>query len=384
MIVGLPGEQAVGEHRVALLPEAAAALIKAGFEVLVAHGAGLGVMTDDADYVQAGAVVTDREDVLARADVVLWVQPGDAELSSLGRGQVGIGFLDPLRQAERLAGAAATGAIWLALELVPRTTKAQRADALSAMATLAGYKAVLLAASHLPRVFPLLMTAAGTLLPARVFVLGAGVAGLQAIATAKRLGAKVSAFDVRPEAREQVASVGGRFIELPLEGAAGEGGYARAMDETYYRRQRELLAEVLQASEVAITTAQVPDGPAPLLLTHAMMAAMPKGSVVVDLAANQGGNCEGVLPDQTVMVGATTLVGAGNLPGTIAVHASQMLGRNMQAILTFLAPRNQLALDDEVIQAMVVTRDGAVVHRGVAQRLRVQPADDNTAGEERP
>jgi NAD(P) transhydrogenase subunit alpha len=189
---------------------------------------------------------------------------------------------------------------------------------------------------------------------------------------------------VRPEAREQVASVGGRFVELPLEGATGEGGYARAMDETYYRRQRELLTEVLQASEVAITTAQVPDGPAPLLLTRAMMAAMPKGSVVVDLAANQGGNCEGVLPDQTVMVGATMLVGAGNLPGTIAVHASQMLGRNMQAILTFLAPRGQLALDDEVIQAMVVTRDGAVVHRGVAQRLSVQPADDNTAGEERP
>ena len=373
-----------GEHRVALLPETVAALIKSGFEVLVARNAGLGVMMDDADYVQAGAVVTDREDVLARADVLLWVQPGDADLSGLRHGQVGIGFLDPLRQAARLAGAATTGATWLALELVPRTTKAQRADALSAMATLAGYKAVLLAASHLPRVFPLLMTAAGTLLPARVFVLGAGVAGLQAIATARRLGAKVSAFDVRPEAREQVASVGGRFVELPLEGASGEGGYARAMDETYYRRQRELLAEVLQASEVAITTAQVPDGPAPLLLTRAMMAAMPKGSVVVDLAANQGGNCEGVLPDQTVMVGATTLVGAGNLPGTVAVHASQMLGRNMQAILTFLAPRGQLALEDEVIQAMVVTRDGAVVHRGVAQRLGVQPADDNTAGEERP
>lgn len=373
-----------GERRVALLPEAAAALIRSGFEVLVAQDAGKGAVADDAAYVQAGAVVTGREDVLARADVVLWVQPGDADLSSLKSGQVGIGFLDPLRQAARLAGAAATGATWLALELVPRTTKAQRADALSAMATLAGYKAVLLAASHLPRVFPLLMTAAGTLLPARVFVLGAGVAGLQAIATAKRLGAKVTAFDVRPEAREQVASVGGRFIELPLEEAAGAGGYARAMDEAYYRRQRELLAEVLQGSEVAITTAQVPDGPAPLLLTRAMMAAMPKGSVVVDLAANQGGNCEGVLPDQAIMVGTTTLLGAGNLPGTVAVHASQMLGRNMQAILSFLVPRGQLVLEDEVIQAMVVTRDGAVVHRGVAQRLGASPDNDDAAREGRP
>ncbi len=370
MIVGLPGEQRAGEQRVALLPETAADLVKAGFQILVAQGAGWGALVDDAAYVQAGAVVTSREDVLGRAAILLWVQPGDADLSSLERGQVGIGFLDPLRQASRLAAAAATGAIWLALELVPRTTKAQCADALSAMATLAGYKAVLLAANHLPRVFPLLMTAAGTLLPARVFVLGAGVAGLQAIATARRLGARVSAYDVRPQVREQVASVGGRFVELPLAAAAGEGGYARAMDETYYQRQRELLAEVLQASEVVITTAQVPDGPAPLLLTRAMMEAMPKGSVVVDLAANQGGNCEDVQPDQVVMVGATTLIGAGNLPGTVPAHASQMLGRNMQAILSFLAPRGELIMDDDVIQAMAVTRDGAVVHPGVTQRLQ--------------
>jgi NAD(P) transhydrogenase subunit alpha len=374
MIVGVPREAFPGERRVALVPAGVSLLTKAGVEVVVEGAAGVAAGYPDAAYAEAGArVERERAAVFGAADTVLQVlchgandRTGHADLALLRRDQVLIGFLRPLGSTETVREIAATGAIAFAIELMPRITRAQSMDALSAMSTVAGYSAVLRAAGLLPRMFPMLMTAAGTVTPARVLVVGAGVAGLQAIATAKRLGAVVSAYDVRPAAREQVESVGGRFVELPLDTADAEDarGYARARDETFYRRQRELMARVVAASDVVITTAVVPGRKAPVLVTADMVAAMVPGSVIVDLAAERGGNCELARAGETVVEHGVTILGAVNLAGTVPYHASQLYARTLVAFVLHLLKDGAIAVDleDEITRETLVTRGGEVVH----------------------
>jgi NAD(P) transhydrogenase subunit alpha len=374
MIVGVPREAFPGERRVALVPAGVSLLTKAGVEVVVEAAAGVAAGYPDAAYAEAGArVERERAAVFGAAHTVLQVlchgandRTGRADLALLRRDQVLIGFLRPLGSTETVREIAATGAIAFAVELMPRITRAQSMDALSAMSTVAGYSAVLRAAGLLPRMFPMLMTAAGTVTPARVLVVGAGVAGLQAIATAKRLGAVVSAYDVRPAAREQVESVGGRFVELPLDTADAEDarGYARARDETFYRRQRELMARVVAASDVVITTAVVPGRKAPVLVTADMVAAMVPGSVIVDLAAERGGNCELARAGETVVEHGVTILGAVNLAGTVPYHASQLYARTLVAFVLHLLKDGAIAVDleDEITRETLVTRGGEVVH----------------------
>jgi NAD(P) transhydrogenase subunit alpha len=374
MIVGVPREAFPGERRVALVPAGVSLLTKAGVEVVVEAAAGVAAGYPDAAYAEAGArVERERAAVFGAAHTVLQVlchgandRTGHADLALLRRDQVLIGFLRPLGSTETVREIAATGAIAFAVELMPRITRAQSMDALSAMSTVAGYSAVLRAAGLLPRMFPMLMTAAGTVTPARVLVVGAGVAGLQAIATAKRLGAVVSAYDVRPAAREQVESVGGRFVELPLDTADAEDarGYARARDETFYRRQRELMARVVAASDVVITTAVVPGRKAPVLVTADMVAAMVPGSVIVDLAAERGGNCELARAGETVVEHGVTILGAVNLAGTVPYHASQLYARTLVAFVLHLLKDGAIAVDleDEITRETLVTRGGEVVH----------------------
>jgi NAD(P) transhydrogenase subunit alpha len=385
MIVGVPRESFPGERRVALVPAAVPALVKAGCEVLVQAGAGEAAGYADALYAEKGArLASSRAEVFARADVVLQVlghgandRTGRADLPLLRRGQALIGFFRPLGSPETVQELAATGATAFAVELMPRITRAQSMDALSAMATVAGYKAVLLAAATLPRMFPMLMTAAGTITPARVLVVGAGVAGLQAIATARRLGAVVRAYDVRPAAREQVESLGARFVELPLETADAEDarGYARAQGEAFYRRQRELMARVVAESDVVITTAVVPGRKAPVLITREMVARMEPGSVIVDLAAERGGNCEVTRAEATVVEHGVTVIGAVNLAGTVPYHASQMYARTVTAYLLHLLKAGALRLDlgDEITRETLLTRDGEVVHPRVREGLGLPP-----------
>ncbi len=292
-----------------------------------------------------------------------------ADLALTRPGQTLIAFLDPLGEPALAAALAARGVTALAMELMPRITRAQSMDALSSMATVAGYKAVLLAASHLPRMFPMLTTAAGTIKPARVFVVGAGVAGLQAISTARRLGAPVEAYDVRPAAKEQVQSVGAKFVELPLEAGDAEdkGGYAKAQDESFYRRQREMMAKVVAGSDVVITTAAIPGKRSPVLVTGEMVKGMAPGSVIVDLAAERGGNCELTRADEIVVAHGVTILGPTNLPSTVPYHASQMYGRNITTFVTHLVKDGVLTLsaDDEIARETLVTRDGQVVHERV-------------------
>ncbi len=383
MTVGVPKETYPGERRVALVPAAVPLLKKAGLEVMIEAGAGLEAGFPDAAYAEKGAqIVPSREVLFATADVILQVraygsnpEAGRDDLGLLKARQTVIGFFDPLGVPERVREAAATGATLFALELIPRITRAQGMDALSSMATIAGYKAVILAAQHLPKIFPMLMTAAGTLAPARVFVIGAGVAGLQAIATARRLGAVVQAYDVRPSVKEQVQSVGARFVELPLETAAAEdaGGYARAFDESFYRRQRELMARVVAESDVVISTAAVPGERAPVLVTEPMVASMAPGSVIVDLAAERGGNCELTRPGQTVTAHGVTILGPLNLPATVPHHASQMYARNLAAFLVHLVKNGTLSVDpeDAITRETLVARNGQVVHPRVLEKLQV-------------
>jgi NAD(P) transhydrogenase subunit alpha len=325
--------------------------------------------------------VAARSEVFRRAEVVVQVLghgandlTGRADLPLLRPGQVLVSFLRPLASPATVRELAAAGVTAFALELMPRITRAQAMDALSAMSTVAGYKAVILAASLLPRMFPMLMTAAGTVTPARVLVVGAGVAGLQAIATARRLGAVVRAYDVRPAAKEQVESVGGRFVELPLEtgGAEDARGYARAQDETFYQRQRELLGRHVGESDVVITTAVVPGRRAPVLVTAEMVAGMAPGSVVVDLAAERGGNCELTRPGETVTANDVSVVGAVNLASTVPYHASQMYARTLAAFLAHLVRDGGLApdRDDEILGETAVTRGGEVVNPRVVQALK--------------
>ncbi len=391
MIIGVVRERYPGERRVALVPAAVPALTKAGFEVVIESGAGQGAGYPDAQYREKGVrVVAAREEALA-ADILLRVRAAGADelppadLGALKPGQVVIGMCDPLGRPEAIASWAARGVTLFALELLPRITRAQSMDVLSSMATVAGYRAVLLAAVTLPRMFPMLMTAAGTLTPARVFVIGAGVAGLQAIATARRLGAVVSAYDVRPAVKDQVQSLGARFVEMPLEAAEAEtaGGYARQMDEDFYRRQRELMHQVVAESDVVITTAAIPGKPAPVLVTEAMVAAMAPGSVIVDLAAERGGNCELTQPDQTVVRHRVTILGPTNLPAEVPYHASQMYARNIANFVLHLARDGRLEPDwqDPIVSETLVARDGQVVHPRLVAGETPPPAPAQASGE---
>ena len=380
MIAGITAETYPGERRVAVIPPAIAGLVKAGIQVHVQSGAGAGAGFADADFEAAGArVVASREAVFEAADCVLQVwtsianaAAGDADLRLMRPEQCIVGFCEPLWNPERARAAAERGATVFALDLIPRITRAQSMDALSSMATIAGYKAVLLAADHLPRLFPMMMTAAGTLSAARVFVIGAGVAGLQAIATARRLGARVEAYDVRPAVRDEVKSLGARFVELPIEAADAQdaGGYAKAQDERFYERQRELLRRVLTTSDVVITTAVIPGRKAPILLTEDMVAHMPRGAVIVDMAAERGGNCSLTKPGQEVTVDGVTVLGPVNIPSMIPNHASQMFSRNMTAfLLHVLPPGKPPHFDDQIAAETLITRGGKVVNKRVLDLL---------------
>ncbi len=386
MKVGIPKERSAGETRVAVIPAGVATLVKAGLSVAVEAGAGVAAGFPDASYQSQGAEILSRADTLQSADIVLQVRAVSSDNDASGSfewrpGQTVIGFADPLGSPQAIAKAAGTGATLLSMELMPRITRAQSMDALSSMATIAGYKGVLLAANHLPRMFPMLMTAAGTVSPARVFVVGAGVAGLQAISSARRLGAKVEAYDVRPAVKEQVQSLGARFVELSLDASDAEdkGGYAKAQDESFYRRQREMMLKVVAASDVVITTALIPGKRAPILITTEMVEAMPPGSVVVDLAAERGGNCELTRPDEIVAHNGVHIIGPSNPPALVPYHASQMYSKNIITFLQHLlgkdgAKQAALTLDtnDEITRETLLTKDGAVVHPRVKELLGAQ------------
>jgi len=379
VIVGVVKESFPGERRVALVPSVLPALAKIGLEVMLEAGAGREAGYPDAAFAEKGAkIAASRAEVFAAADLVVQVlsygandKTGRADVPLLRRDQVLIGFLRPLSSKESVQEIAASGALAFSVELMPRTTRAQSMDALSSMATIAGYKAVLIAANTLPRIFPMMTTAAGTITPGRVLIIGVGVAGLQAIATARRLGAVVSAYDVRPAVKEQVQSLGARFVELPLEtkDAQDAGGYAKAQDEAFYARQRELLGRTVAESDVVITTAVVPGKKAPILVTQEMVQGMAPGSVLVDLAAERGGNCELTQADQTIDVNGVTIVGEVNLASTVPYHASQMYAKNLVTFLTLLAKGGKLNLNmqDDIIRETLVTQGGEVVNPRVRE-----------------
>ena len=356
MRIGVPRETAAGERRVALVPEVVAKLAPAGFEVLVQRGAGEAASFPDAAYEEAGARLVDD---WADAEAVVKVQkPSEEEAGRLRESQVLIGFLQPLTDPDGIERLAQRGVIAFAMESIPRITRAQPMDALSSQATVSGYKATLLAAERLPKFFPMLMTAAGTVAPAKVLVLGAGVAGLQAVATARRLGAVVTGFDVRPVVREQIESLGANWLDLGFIGEETAGGYAAELTEEQQRQQQEELEARMPEFDVVITTALIPGRPAPKLIPASAVAAMRPGSVVVDLAAEAGGNCELTEPGEEVVREGVTIVGLTNLPSTMPFHASQLYARNVSALLHHLAPEGVLALDweDEITAGACVTR----------------------------
>lgn len=374
MIIGILRETFAGEDRVALVPDAVSGIVALNSEIIVEPGAGTAAGFADTDYIEQGAqIAANRDEVFARADVVLQVrtfganpEAGRADLALTRSGQVIIGASDPLTAGPQLRELATTGATLFAMELIPRITRAQSMDILSSMATIAGYKAVLIAADALPRMFPLLMTAAGTLTPARVLIIGAGVAGLQAIATSRRLGAVVQAYDVRPAVKEQIESLGAEFIELQIDAGDSEdaGGYAKAQDEAFYRSQREELAKVAGQNDVVVTTAAIPGQPSPLLITADAVRAMDPGSVIVDLASERGGNCELTRPGETVVEDGVQIMGPLNLPAAVPNHASQMYSHNISTFLRHLLGEGELQFDmeDEITRETLVMRDGQVVH----------------------
>src|SRR5207344_1025918 len=355
MRIGVPRETAVGERRVALVPEIVEKLVPGGLEVVVEPGAGASASFPDAAYADAGAQLADWAD----ADVVVKVQkPSEEEAARLHEGQVLIGFLQPLTDRDGIERLAQRGVVAFAMKSIPRITRAQPMDALSSQATVAGYKATLLAAERLPKFFPMLMTAAGTVAPAKLLVLGAGVAGLQAIATARRLGAVVTGFDVRPVVREQIESLGANWLDLGIIGEETEGGYAQELSEEQQRQQQQELEARLPEFDVVITTALIPGRPAPRLIPASAVAAMRPGSVIVDLAAETGGNCELTEPGEEVVREDVTIVGLTNLPSTMPYHASTLYARNVSALLHHLAPEGELVLDfeDEITAGACVTR----------------------------
>ena len=375
MIIGIPSEIKPGEERVAMSPANVQSLTDKSVQVLFQTNAGSAAGYPNAEYTAAGATLTDdRAEIFAKADIVLQVQSfgsnndnSASDLASLRKGQLVIGMMDPLAAPQAAQAVADKGASAIALELVPRISRAQSMDVLSSMATLSGYKAVLMGASAAPRIFPMLMTAAGTLQPARVLIMGVGVAGLQACATAKRLGGIVEAYDVRPAAREQIISVGAKPIELDLDTgeSEGAGGYAKEQGEDFLRRQRELLTAVVAEQDIIITTAAIPGAKSPILVTEDMVKAMKPGSVIVDLAAERGGNCDLTEQGKTVMAHGVTILGPENVPSELAYHASQMYGKNMQTLLELiLDDQGNLNLDfnDEIIAGTVVAHNGEVPH----------------------
>jgi len=379
MVVGVPRESYPGERRVALVPVVIPNLAKAGCEVIIETGAGVAAGYLDAEYTAKGAhLAGSRAEVFERADVIVQVLchgsndiTGKADLPLLRRGQMLIGFIRPLGAIETVQELAVTGITAYSVELMPRITRAQSMDALSSMATIAGYKAVLLAADRLPKMFPMLTTAAGTITPARVFVIGAGVAGLQAIATARRLGAVSSAYDLRAASKEQVLSVGGRFVELPIQAADAQDarGYAKSQDETFYQRQAELLGTQVAQSDVVITAAVVPGKKSPVLVTRDMVRRMAPGSVIVDLAAERGGNCEITRAGEVVEECGVSVMGSINLASTVPYHASQMYARNVTAFLLHLLQEP----DGEIARETLVTRGGEIVHPRLGPTLSAQP-----------
>ncbi len=381
MIVGVPKETFPGERRVALIPAMLPALERAGIEVLVETGAGVAAGFPDDAFTEKGAkLASSRKELFEKARVIAQVralganpEAGRADLDLLRKDQVVVGICEPLSEPQAARDLAKRGVTLLSMELMPRITRAQSMDVLSSMATIAGYKAVLLAADQLPRMFPMMMTAAGTLAAAHVFIVGAGVAGLQAIATARKLGAVVEAYDVRPAVKEQVQSLGAKFVEMELNAGESEdsGGYAKAMGEEFYRRQREMMMQVVAANDVVITTAAVPGKKAPVLVTQAMVEGMHPGSVVVDLAAERGGNCELTRPGEKVVHQGVTILGPLNIPAAVPYHASQMYAKNLSTFLLHLTRDGELVLDaeDEITAGTLVTRDGDVVHPRVREAL---------------
>ncbi|HWG87462.1 MAG TPA: Re/Si-specific NAD(P)(+) transhydrogenase subunit alpha [Candidatus Acidoferrales bacterium] len=374
MIVGVPKEIYPGERRVALTPAVVPLLAKAGLEVVLEAGAGEQAGYPDAQYQEKGAkILPDRSAVFAQSDIIVQVlchgandKTGASDLPLMRKGQVLIGFLRPLGSPDSVQQVAKTGVSAYAVELMPRTTRAQSMDALSSMASIAGYKAVTVVADELPRIFPMMTTAAGTITPSRVLVIGAGVAGLQAIATAKRLGAVVSAYDVRPAVKEQIQSLGGRFVELPLEtgNAQDAGGYAKAQDEAFYAKQRELLGNVIAESDAVITTAAVPGKKAPVLVTEAMVKRMPPGSVILDLAAERGGNCELTRAGERILEHGVTILGPINLASGAPYHASQMYAKNLTTFLQNLVKDGKVRPpeSDDIIRDTLLTQGGEVVN----------------------
>ena len=382
LTIGAPKEALAGERRVAITPTVVAGYVKAGFRVLIEAGAGASAGFADQAYADRGAEIATRDQAMA-ADVLAVVRVLDGDPTSPDRdrlrpGQVVIGTAAPLAVPQVSAAVADRGAVLFALELLPRTTRAQSMDVLSSQANIAGYKAVLLAASALPKMTPMLTTAAGTIAPAKVFVIGAGVAGLSAIATARRLGAVVEAYDVRAAVKEEVQSLGARFIELPLETGqegAGSGAYATQMSEEQITKQRELMAKTIAGADVVITTAQVQGAKAPVLVTKEMVAGMSPGSVIVDLAAEQGGNCEGSVAGETVDVGGVTIIGPVNVPATVPHDASLTYAKNVANFVALLVSDKALHLevDDAIVREAVTTRDGEVVHPRVREALGLAP-----------
>lgn len=385
MKVGIPKESFSGERRVSLVPSAVAPLKKLGVDVLVETGAGDAAGYCDQDYSSAGAAIVPTAHALFQeSDCIIAVRTCGAcgecwstEINRLRHGQILIGSCDPLSNPQACAEAAKRGVTLFALELVPRITRAQSMDVLSSMANIAGYRAVLLAATTLPKIFPMMTTAAGTITPAKVLVLGVGVAGLQAIATAKRLGAQVSAYDVRPAVKEQVQSLGAKFVELALDTGSSEtsGGYAKAMDEEFYAKQRELLGRVVADSDVVVSTAVIPGRKAPLLVTRDAVSKMRPGSVIVDLAAERGGNCEATIPGQTTIVDGVTILGPTNLPSEVPFHTSQLLSRNNLTFFTHLFKLGlpEVSLDDEIFRETLVCRGGDVLHPKLRELLGLAP-----------
>ena len=379
MRICVPKERRADERRVALVPKDVAALAKKGAQVLVETGAGLSAFFEDSQYADSGAEIASREEVLSTADLLFTVNGvPPAEAAAVNRTATVAGFLAPLDDPQALQAVAKQGPSLLSVEMIPRITRAQGMDALSSMAMIAGYKAVLLAAQHAPCLFPLMMTAAGTLTPAKVFVIGAGVAGLQALATARRLGAVVEGYDIRPEVKEQVESLGATFVvlDIGMERTAGSGGYAAEQSKEFYRRQQEALAAHLAGVDAIITTAAVPGRKAPMLLPEAITERLRPGTVVVDLAAERGGNCALTAPGEVVVRDGVIVDGPLNLPSTVPAHASQMYSKNMLNLASLLVQDGELHLDqdDEIVSGALVAHGGEVVHPAVQSALAASGA----------
>lgn len=387
MKVGVVRESAPGEHRVALIPADVPTLAKLNLDVIVESGAGQLAGYTDGEYQSRGATVASRKDVLTQADVLVAVRAAAAagevgveDLKALKNGAIVIGHLNPYESHPGFTVLVEKRATALSMELIPRITRAQSMDALSSQANLAGYKSALLAAEHLPKMFPMMMTAAGTIVPAKVFVVGVGVAGLQAIATAKRLGAVVSAYDIRPAVKEQVQSLGAKFVEMELDAGEAEtkGGYAREMNEEFYRKQREMMTSVVAESDAVITTAAIPGKKAPTLVTADMVRGMRSGSVIIDLAAERGGNCELTKVGETVVENGVTIVGPVNVASTIAHNASQLYSRNVTTLLKEFASEDGLDLtkEDEILEATLVLKNGTCPDPQLAETIGVPVAEE--------